>query len=456
MELLESIIKKMQEAANIGSWLESRIHLNFTMLADDMFGDGRLTRDERIAMSGAIGAALDAFRESLDGSIPGIYERGRWEDAPEVMAESADFNTEYVPLIERAVDADGTIPIKIIQPGWGSSGYYPAEVLERDGPKVFTAGTKMYWNHQTQREAAERPEGDLNNLAAVLTEDAQWDADGLRGPGLYAKSSVNEQYRGPLDEMADHIGVSINAQGAAKKGTAEGRDGLIVQSITERKSVDFVTEPGAGGEIISMFESARQSGKLPKKKRKSSASAGDDKNLKESANMDLEKRVADLEASLREHAESKTALTEGNTRLAETVEALQDALKAEKSRGDKYAEQMLIAEAGKQAQVALAEAKLPNLTRQRLARELVANIPTTEEGALDGEKFAEAIKGAVDEAVQEISQAMGSTGRIIGMGESNNERPTDEVLKEAGDVLEQAFADLGMSESAAKVAAGGR
>ena len=50
-----------EEAKAMMEWLESRIHLEFTRIADDLFGDGFLTREERIALSGLIGDALDAF-----------------------------------------------------------------------------------------------------------------------------------------------------------------------------------------------------------------------------------------------------------------------------------------------------------------------------------------------------------------------------------------------------------
>ena len=57
-----------------------------------------------------------------------------------------EMKSGVVPLIE-GKGKNSIVPIKIIQPGWGSSGYYPKDVLERDGPNVFTKGTKMYINH---------------------------------------------------------------------------------------------------------------------------------------------------------------------------------------------------------------------------------------------------------------------------------------------------------------------
>ena len=69
-----------------------------------------------------------------------------------------EIQSGVIPLIEGKGGND-IVPIKIIQPGWGSSGYYPKDVLERDGSKVFTKGVKMYWNHQTISEEYERQIG---------------------------------------------------------------------------------------------------------------------------------------------------------------------------------------------------------------------------------------------------------------------------------------------------------
>jgi hypothetical protein len=68
----------LREAGSLGAFAESRIHLGFTQLADDMYGEGRLSRDERITMSGAIGDALAAFVARLDSDAPQLYQRSRW------------------------------------------------------------------------------------------------------------------------------------------------------------------------------------------------------------------------------------------------------------------------------------------------------------------------------------------------------------------------------------------
>lgn len=78
---------RIQEAGSIGAWFEARIHSEFTEQADDSYGWGELSRDERIALSGAIGDALDAFVARLQADAPQLYQRDRWGDTPSHPAE---------------------------------------------------------------------------------------------------------------------------------------------------------------------------------------------------------------------------------------------------------------------------------------------------------------------------------------------------------------------------------
>ncbi|MGH7489245.1 MAG: hypothetical protein ACREMY_27125, partial [bacterium] len=93
--------------------------------------------------------------------------------------------TESAATLETIVlkEARSDYEIKLISPGEGSSAFYPAEVLKRDGPKVFTKETHVYLNHPTKTEEAERPENDVRNLAGVLTTDAVYHEAHAKGPG---------------------------------------------------------------------------------------------------------------------------------------------------------------------------------------------------------------------------------------------------------------------------------
>jgi HK97 family phage prohead protease len=72
------------DTKGLAQWIESRIHLDFTTIADDLFGDGYLTREERMALSNAIGNALNAFNQRMLGDdLAGVRERARWEPVEE-------------------------------------------------------------------------------------------------------------------------------------------------------------------------------------------------------------------------------------------------------------------------------------------------------------------------------------------------------------------------------------
>lgn len=141
-------------------------------------------------------------------------------------AQDTELLTECVPLMEKAVRADGIVSLKLIAPGRGSSGFYPAEVLRRDGPRVFAKGTKCFWDHPSVDEEAQRPERSLRDFAAELVTDAAY-RDGPAGEGLYADAKVFEPFRASVNELAPHIGMSIRALGKARMGEVDGRGQML-------------------------------------------------------------------------------------------------------------------------------------------------------------------------------------------------------------------------------------
>jgi hypothetical protein len=462
LELFEGAGKDelpVREKSNLAEWLESRLHLSLTTMADELFGNGIVTRDERIVLSGAIGVALDSYHQFLVDNAPQLFDRSQYEDAPaadvgSVVSESTPsaFGTSpkferasnlgeeetelteggtgmFVPLMEKAVRRDGTIPVKIIQPGWGSSGYYPAEVLERDGPKIFTKGTKMYWNHQTPQQEAERPEGDLNNLAAELVTDARYQANGAAGAGLYADAKVFEAYKSHVDDLAPHIGVSIRAMGKVQHGVAEGREGAIISELTNKKSVDFVTAPGAGGQILSLFEAART---VRADKKTTTTESVEQNNFEEARNME-KKEFEALQESVATLQTTVSTVTDENARLKEALALMgaKDVVNA-----------------------ALANLPLPDVTKARLLESLPRTAPM-KDGVLDVETFKTKITEAVKVEVDYLTKAAG-LGTIRGLGESSSGDDAEfDEAKQQGE-LEAAFAGMGLSESGVKIAAGGR
>lgn len=134
----------------------------------------------------------------------------------------------------------------------GSSGYYPAEVLRRDGPSAFPAGTHVYFDHPTGSEEVERPERSVRDIAGYLLDDAVFE-EGMDGRGLFARIQFTEKAKGIVGELAKIVGLSIRAAGQIED-TPSGR---IVRQISEGLSVDVVTRAGAGGRLVTMTESAK-------------------------------------------------------------------------------------------------------------------------------------------------------------------------------------------------------
>lgn len=58
-------LRQVMVSPNVGDLLESRIHAEFTTVADCLFGLGYLTKEERIQLSSAIGQGLDAYAAAI-------------------------------------------------------------------------------------------------------------------------------------------------------------------------------------------------------------------------------------------------------------------------------------------------------------------------------------------------------------------------------------------------------
>lgn len=136
---------------------------------------------------------------------------------------------------------------------WGSSAYYPHEVVERDGPRIFTAGMHMYQNHLSESEQWDRPEGSVENLVGKLASDAWIEED-----GLYADVEFFPSYVARITEIHKDVGLSVRASGLTEDAEMDGRYGPVLTAILAAQSVDVVTKAGAGGKLTSILESERE------------------------------------------------------------------------------------------------------------------------------------------------------------------------------------------------------
>ncbi len=325
------------------------------------------------------------------------------------LVESAT-STESIVLREAKADYE----IKLIAPGKGSSAFYPAEVLRRDGPNVFKSGTHVYLNHATAVEEAQRPEGDVRNLAGVLTTNATYIEDHAKGPGLYGRMKVFADHAQLVEEKAPHVGMSIRASGVAESNKT--KMGVpVLKELTSAESVDVVTRAGAGGMILT--ESAAPAAPI-------------------------QQEVSGMDA-----AELKT---------------LQESLSATQAVNAQLLERAIKADAREEATRLLEAVTLPPQAKTRIVASVMAQGVPTKDGALDTAKLKEAVDAAAKAEGQYLASIIPS-GNVIGMGQ----RPapqldaTESARRQQLAKDEEAngiaiFESLGMPKEAATFAAKGR
>lgn len=351
-------------------------------------------------------------------------------------SSDGDIPGDIVPLVERAVSDNNLIDMKIIAPGWGSSGYYSEEVLREDGPKAWPVGTHMYLDHPTESESRERPERSIRDLAAVVVTTPEFKPDGEAGPGLYAKSSVLPPYKDVIEALAPHIGVSIRAHGSFKSGEAEGRKGRIITKIDRGESVDFVTKPGAGGKVLALMESLRQ-------KQDDDVSESQKANDEDAPASEAAKEDEGMELS--EATERITAL-EGE--LEESQKATQEAtLRAERAEGA-----LAILEARKFVAGLLENVELPSAAKKRI--EQVATVdPLMKDGKIDKDAIKEAVE-SLQKLEAEYIEQITESGKVTDQGAST--APAKDESKITESLASGMGRFFGLSEDAAKRAAEGR
>jgi len=362
-----------------------------------------------------------AKRKGWTKYLPKAWQNGNGSESHRPAAVAGQVKlAEGVATLDPIVlkEARADYEIKLIAPGKGSSAFYPTEVLKRDGPKVFTPGTHVYLNHPTQAEEAARPEGDVKNLAGVLTTGAKYEESHAKGPGLYARMKVFADHAQMVEEKAAHVGMSIRASGIAESGKT--KDGLpVLKELTSAESVDVVTRAGAGGMILT--ESAHSAGIL-----EGDMTPDEVKKLVESA--------------------VKEAVAEANKPVAE--------LRQRALRGD----------AREEAERLLEAVTLPNEAKRKIVAESLREIPLTEAGAIDLKKFGESVAELAKTEGAYLAKITGS-GKVVGMGlarvgESGElSKEERKKLKEAKRAAKEerrdsvdVFESLGMPRDAAKLA----
>ena len=366
-----------------------------------------------------------AKRKGWTKYLPKAWQAGSSEAARREAAQRG--NTTGLKLVESAgcaflgdipirEAARTSYPIKIISPGTGSSAHYPEQVL-KDAAKngAFKKGTFMFWNHPTAAQESQRPEGDLNDLAAITTSDGEYRETGAKGPGIYAEAKVMADYADKIEQRAPHIGLSIRAGGTSSGKTVDGKP--VLASIDHVESVDYVTKAGRGG--MALAESSQFA------------------RLLESFNSQ-EGEVSDMDAA--------------------EIKKLQESLAAQTAINARLLARAMRADALELAGAVLATTNLNEAQRKYVAESVIAVEVPTKDGVLDAAKLTE----SVNAAAKAYSATLPATGGVRGLGagptlvqESAEAKAARlESLKESQAREVRALIELGLSEAAAKESVG--
>jgi len=382
------------------------------------------------------------FSESDKGQ-----ESGNVTDAEQLIETSA------AALSPKFIKEDGTALIKIITPGWGSSGYYAGAMLERDAPAVYKAGTQMFMDHPTAADEKARPERSLANLAGYITEDGKFLKEGPQGPGVYARAQILSPYRNFLNEAAQIIGVSHRALGKGISGSAEGKQGKIIESLTRCLSVDFVTLPGRGGAVVPMLEAYRKNAEqlaehetITENHEDNMANEPKETVLTvESLRQTHPTLVKELKESVLQEIQASEATTTKEADHAKVLKENQD-MKVEL---DRLREAQVIQEAGKIVVKALEKSTLPEITKTRLI-ETVPKLARMKDGKLDETAFTTAVTEAIKTETDYVAK-LTESGKVRGMG-SGSGKSSDKgsALKES---FKKSFLAQGKSEKDAELMA---
>ncbi len=367
-------------------------------------------------------AIREAYRKLNLADMP------KWVKEP---VEHRDYINESVsvPVDEAKKEslAKGVVSIRIIQPGFNASKtrYYTESAI-RDAVKIFE-GAKMYANHATKSEEKERPERDIRDWVATVknakvAENGNAVAEAHIHAGWLKEMVQNLSEQGNLDKL----GVSINAIGKGSKQKISGTDTFVVESLIDYpfKSVDFVTEAGAGGQV-GVKESAEYV----------DVYLVDLATLKE-ARPDLIKEMeSEYDSKNKTEVKSKMDLEQENKTLKESIETLtkeRDGLKGQIEASQKA---QRIAEAKVKIDEAISKSGLPEAAQKRLVERF--------KDAESDQGVQEAIKAELDYVA-----ALKESGKVKNLGGSNPEA-TKVDLKES-------FKRLTGDDRRAEIAAQGR
>jgi cation transport regulator len=324
-------------------------------------------------------------------------------------SESRALLEEMMPLEEAKLGDKGIAHLVVIKPGFNASKerYYPKATLERDYG-VFE-GVKMYADHPTDAEEKARPERSIRDWVATLKNVKAAEDGSVVGEAVVVEPWLQQRLATLRDqEMLKDMGVSINAVGVASKQDIEGQKTVYVEKLVKARSVDFVTEPGAGGGI-NVYESRAAV----------DIDLVDLEGLRDSR-PDL---VAEIVSETKQQTQEDLKMTKELEERIQTLEGETETLTKENDELKTKIEEAAVAKQKAEAKAgiekAIGEAELPDATKTRLLEQFA-------DAASD-----EGLKEAIEKEAEYIA-ALAHAGKVKDMGDTKADpEKGKEALKEA-------------------------
>jgi len=342
------------------------------------------------------------------------------EDIPRWVreTETRELIQSYVPLTEAKFDK-GRATVIVIKAGFNATEdrYYPLEVLKRDYG-IFE-GMKMYADHPTDAEDKARPERSIKDWVGTLSE-VRCDENGVvTGIAEIIEPWMMQKLASLRDKkMLSEMGISINAIGSASKGTIDGKETLVIEKLVAARSVDFVTEPGAGG-TVTFYESDRHRDidlveLSTLRERRPDLIKAVETEVRAVISKEVKKAMEDKERVIELEGQIETLTTERDNLQTKVTEAEKEKAKAEA--------QAVIKEA-------VDKATLPDAAKERLIERF--------KDAESADGIEEAIKSEID-YIAKLSES----GKVKGLGATKSNPEKDrEALKESFKKLNPEWTD---------------
>lgn len=181
---------------------------------------------------------------------------------------SAGFSSGFLPLtLLKESQKEGKVwRVRIIKSGWSKNGVFYSPTTLKESQKLFE-GVNVnafqfrdhYFDHLPDSAADLVKQGFAMNLAGWLDKvkfEKVNGVDSLTGDYHVTNGFIRSTLKTAWEAgKKDLLGFSIDAKGKIIPGIAEGKSGKIAEKIKHVNSVDIVTLPAAGGELMRLVAS---------------------------------------------------------------------------------------------------------------------------------------------------------------------------------------------------------